>query len=46
MGEENTPRRIVRVVAERHAGLMGLAGDLTADGVALWLSPLEDDEQE
>ncbi|WP_419249344.1 alpha/beta fold hydrolase [Streptomyces canus] len=46
MGAETTPRRIMRVVAERHAGLTGLAGELTADGVALSLSPLEDDEQE
>jgi pimeloyl-ACP methyl ester carboxylesterase len=36
----------VRVVAERRAGLTGPAGELTADGVAPWLSPLEDDEQE
>jgi hypothetical protein len=36
----------VRVVAERRAGLTGPAGELTADGVALWLSPLDDDEQE
>lgn len=36
----------MREVAERHAGLTGLAGELTADGVALSLSPLEDDEQE
>ncbi|MFF9803332.1 hypothetical protein ACF1G3_38885, partial [Streptomyces rochei] len=34
------------MVAERHAGPTGLAGELTADGVALWLSPLDDDEQE
>ncbi|BCK66659.1 hypothetical protein Srufu_006120 [Streptomyces libani subsp. rufus] len=46
MDAENTPRRIVREVAERHAGLTGLAGELTADGVALSLSLLEDDEQE
>lgn len=46
MGAETTPRRVVRVVAERHARLTGLAGELAADGVALSLSPLEDDEQE
>ncbi|WP_405521617.1 hypothetical protein OG426_00780 [Streptomyces canus] len=36
----------MRVVAERHAGLTGPAGEPTADGVALSLSPLRDDEQE
>ncbi|MEW2553663.1 hypothetical protein AB0957_18250 [Streptomyces zhihengii] len=43
---ENTPRRIVREIAALHPGLTDLGPQLTADGVALSLSPFEDDDQE
>ncbi|MEU0770577.1 hypothetical protein [Streptomyces albogriseolus] len=42
---DTEPRRIVRKIAELHPGLAELAPRLSADGVALSLSPFEDDEE-
>ncbi|WP_127361674.1 hypothetical protein [Actinacidiphila soli] len=43
---ESTPRRIVREVAAAHPGLVELAPHITADGVALSLSPFADEDQD
>ncbi|WP_141753575.1 hypothetical protein [Streptomyces agglomeratus] len=43
---DTEPRRSVRRIAELHPGLVEIAPRLTADGVALSLSPLEDEEEE
>ncbi|MFJ9719947.1 hypothetical protein ACIRPQ_29145 [Streptomyces sp. NPDC101213] len=43
---DTEPRRIVRRIAELHPGLAELAPRLTADGVALSVSPFTDDVEE